>query len=142
MTEDRPLAPLHNRVYGEIVYWITFTSCLICFVGPMFSMIWPDKNAMNPYFTYALVFEGMTGSEIWMTLYGDWPWFHSVWWNNFFTGDGFTMFGITLGTTVAVWALIPTMFVFAKNKQPQYVIFSLIVVFMVIFAASGIVRIG
>jgi len=142
MTEDRPIAPAWNRVYGEIVYWITFVCCLICFIGPMFSMLFPENNAMNPYFTYALVFEGMTGSEIWIALYGDWPWFHKVWWQNFFTGDGFTMFGIAVGTTVALWALIPTMFVFARNKLPQYVLFSGIVCFMVILAASGIVRIG
>lgn len=142
MTEDRPLAPLHNRVYGSIVYWITFTSCLICFIGPMFAMFMPDNTAMNPYFTYALIFEGLSGEEIWVALYGEWPWFHSVWWKNFFTGDGFTMFGVALGTTVALWALIPTMVVFTREKQFQYVILSAVVCFMVILAASGIVRIG
>ncbi len=142
MTEDRPIAPLYNRIYGDVVYWITFACCIVSLVGPMASVIWPENNAMNPYFTYALIFEGMTGVEIWMTLYGDWPWLHKVWWDNFFTGDGFTMFGMVIGCTVAFWALIPTIPALAREKLWIYVLFSLFVMFMILLSASGIFEVG
>ncbi len=140
MTEERPVAPLYNRVYGAVVYWITFATCVICLIGPIISILWPQATAMNPYFTFALIFEGMSGPEIWETLYGTMPYLHSVWWNEFFTGDGFMIFGMTIGCTVAVWGLIPTIYALARDGVWGYALFSLVIIGMILFAASGVVE--
>lgn len=140
MTEERPVAPLYNRVYGGVVYWITFATCLICLIGPAIAVIWPDATAMNPYFTFALIFEGKGGVEIWRELYGTMPYLHSIWWNYFFTGDGLLVFGMAVGCTVAVWALIPTIFAMARDGVYGYAIFSLVIIFMILFAATGFVE--
>ncbi len=140
MTEDRPKVPLFNTVYGNTVYWITFAVCLACLVGPVFAVLFPDSTIINPYFTYALIFEGMTGEEIWIALYGEWPYMHKLWWSHFFTGDGFTMFAMAVGCTVAVWALIPTIFAFIKEGLTGFAVASLVIIGMILFAASGIVR--
>ncbi len=141
MTEDRPRPPLYNTTYGDTVYWITFVVALICLIGPIFAVFFPGNTAMDPYLTFDLIFEGMTGVEIWTALYGEWPFIHGVWLKNFFTGDGFVMFGMVVGCTVAVWALIPTIFAFVKEGNTGYALFSLFVIFMILFAASGIVQI-
>jgi len=141
MTEDRPSVPIYNVVYGDVVYWITFATCIISLVGPMFAVLFPEKTVMNPYFTYALIFEGMTGSEIWAALYGEFPWLHRIWWEHFFTGDGFTMFGMVIGCTVALWALIPTIFALAKEGLYIYILFSIFVMIMILLSASGLIAI-
>ena len=141
MTEDRPKVPLYNTTYGDTVYWITFAVCLICLVGPVLAVLFPDSTAMNPYFTYALIFDGQTGTEIWTALYGEWPYMHSVWFKNFFTGDGITMFAMAIGCTVAVWALIPTIVAFVKEGLTGYAVFSVFIIAMILFAASGAVQI-
>jgi len=140
MTEDRPQVPLFNTIYGDTVYWITFAVCLACLVGPVFAVLYPDNTAINPYFTYALIFEGMSGEEIWIALYGEWPYMHKIWLQHFFTGDGFTMFAMVIGCTVAAWALIPTIFAFIKEGVTSFAIFSLLILGMILFAASGIIR--
>ena len=141
MTEDRPRPPVYNVVYGDVVYWITFATCIISLIGPMFAVLYPDNTVMNPYFTFALIFEGMTGADIWAALYGDFPWLHKIWWENFFTGDGLTMFGMVIGCTVALWALIPTIFALAKEGLYYYIFFSLFVMLMIVLSASGLIAI-
>ncbi len=140
MTEDRPVAPLYNRIYGQVVYWITLSTCVICLIGIIISVLRPEDTALNPYFTFAMIFEGVSGPEIWKILHGSIPSIHSLWWNELFTGDGLIIFGLTLGTTVVIWGLIPTIYAFARNGVWGYAVLSLIIIGMILFSASGIMK--
>ncbi len=138
MSEDRPIMPKAQTYYGECVYYLTVVACLVCIVGPLIAMINPENNVMNPYFTFAAIFQGHTADEVWTLVAGGFPGGH-FWYDNFFTGDGFTQFGLALGCTSAAYALIVAAVAYAVERIYLYTFFSLFVAAMIFFAASGVV---
>jgi len=58
----------------------------------------------------------------------------------FFTSDGLAAFGIVLGCSVTLWALIPAVWQFAKKKEYFYVCVSLFIMALIVLAMSGVVN--
>jgi fatty acid desaturase len=54
-------------------------------------------------------------------------------------GDGFTQFGLALGCSVALWALIAAAFAYASDRIYLYVILALWVAMLVSLSMIGIV---
>ncbi len=140
MNSDKPIMPKAQIFYGECVYYLTVVACLICIVGPLIAMINPDDNVMNPYFTFAAIFKGYSTAQVWTEVAGGFPGGH-FWMDNFFTGDGFTQFGLALGCTSAGIALIPAAFVYATERIYIYSGFCLFVAAFIFLASSGLVSI-
>ena len=61
-------------------------------------------------------------------------------WGNFTLGDGFTQFGLALGCSVALWALIVVCFVYLSEKTYTYVFLALWVALLVFLSAAGIIK--
>ena len=61
-------------------------------------------------------------------------------WGNFTLGDGFTQFGLALGCSVALWALIIAAFAYLSDKTYIYVFLALWVALLVLLSASGLVK--
>lgn len=137
MTEDRPIMPKAQIYYGECVYYLTIVACIICIVGPLIAMINPENNVMNPYFTFAVIFEGYNAHEVWQMVAGGFPGGH-FWFENFTYGDGFTQFGLALGCSSAAWSLIVASIMYAKEEIYLYTFFCLFVAAMIFFSASGL----
>ena len=136
--EETPKMPRANTVYGAIVYWITIISCLICMVGPVISVAFPENNALNPYKLINAIFEGKNAQEVWQAAGGEFPGGH-FYLKNFTYGDGFTQFGLALGCSVALWALIATAIAYSSDKIYLYAGLSLWVAFMVALSMIGII---
>lgn len=137
--ENMPKASLVQVVYGEIVYWITIVACIICMIGPVISLAWPEKNVLNPHFLFAGIFSGKEPAAIWEEVGGGFPGGH-FYFSNFFSGDGFTQFGLALGCSVAFWALLATAIQFLRKKDFLYVILALWVALLVFLSMSGITQ--
>ena len=136
--DERPKMPRAQLVYGEIVYWITILSCIICMVGPVIAMSNVENNTLNPHFLFAKIFEGKNAAAVWQEVGGGFPGGH-FYFKNFTMGDGFTQFGLALGCSVAVWALLAAAIAYLKDKIYLYVILSLWVAFLVAVSMIGIV---
>ena len=136
--EERPIMPRAQLVYGAIVYWITIAAALICMIGPVISMASVENNVLNPHFLFAGIFEGKNAAAVWQDVGGGFPGGH-FWFKNFTKGDGFTQFGLALGCSVALWALIGTAIAYLREKTYLYVSLSLWVAALVLLAATGIV---
>ncbi len=136
--EETPKMPRANTVYGAIVYWITIISCLICMVGPVISVAFPEKNALNPYKLFNAIFEGKNAQQVWQEVGGEYPGGH-FYLKNLTYGDGFTQFGLALGCSVALWALIATAIAYSKERIYLYAVLALWVAFMVALSMVGIV---
>jgi hypothetical protein len=134
---EAPKMPRAQTVYGAIVYWITILSCLICMVGPVISVASPDNNVLNPYKLFNAIFEGKDAQTVWKEVGGEFPGGH-FYLKNFFYGDGFTQFGLALGCSVALWALIASAVAYASDKIYLYVILSIWVALMVALSMVGI----
>ena len=136
-TEERPTMPRAQIIYGEIVYWITILSAIICMIGPLISMIDIDNNVLNPHYLFASIFEGQDAATIWKEVGGGFPGGH-FYLSKFTYGDGFTQFGLALGCSVALWGLIAGAISYFTEKIYLYVILSLWVSFLVFISMVGL----
>lgn len=63
MIEERPAVPLSQRVFGEVVYWITVFCAVLCIVGPIVAFVNMDENVLNPHFLMQDIFDGMAAES-------------------------------------------------------------------------------
>jgi hypothetical protein len=133
-----PKMPRAQTAYGAIVYWVTIISCIICMIGPVISVASPDNNVLNPYKLFNAIFEGKDAQTVWQEVGGEFPGGH-FYFKNFTSGDGFTQFGLALGCSVALWALIAAAFAYASDRIYLYVILALWVAMLVSLSMIGIV---
>lgn len=134
--QETPKMPRAQTVYGAIVYWVTILSCIICMVGPVISVANPEKNVLNPYKLFNAIFEGKDAQTVWQEVGGGFPGGH-FYFKNFTYGDGFTQFGLALGCSVALWALVAAAFAYASEKIYFYVFLALWVAGMVVVSMIG-----
>ncbi|MHC4861500.1 MAG: hypothetical protein ACYTDY_15570 [Planctomycetota bacterium] len=137
--DERPKMPAAQIVYGEIVYWVTIVAAIICMIGPVVAMADVDNNVMNPHFLFAKIFEGKNAETIWKEVGGEFPGGH-FWVDNFSRGDGFTQFGLALGCSVALWALLAAAFAYLRDRVYLYVGLCLWVSLLVALSAAGIIK--
>jgi hypothetical protein len=136
--DEMPKMPRAQTVYGSIVYWITILACLICTVGPVISVASPDNNVLNPYKLFNAIFEGKDAQTIWQEVGGEFPGGH-FYLKQFTYGDGFTQFGLALGCSVALWALIAAAFAYVSDRIYLYTALALWVSALVALSMIGIV---
>ena len=136
-TVQKPEMPKAQTVYGAIVYWITIASCLICMVGPVISVANPENNVLDPYKVFNAIFQGKDAHTVWQEVGGGFPGGH-FYLKNLTYGDGFTQFGLALGCSVALWALIAAAVAYARDKVYLYVILALWVAGLVTVSMIGL----
>ena len=142
MNDERPVIDKSQLQYGTVYHWITLTSCIIALIAPVLILMFPRSSLLNSNLVFSAIFAGKSPAEIWEAAGlafqpGDfWKQFRS----NFFTAEGFATFGIVLGCSVTLWALIPAVRQFIKKKEYFYVCASLFIMSLVALAMSGIVN--
>jgi len=138
-SEERPKMPRAQIIYGGIVYWVTIAAAIICMIGPVIAMSSPENNVLNPHYLFANIFEGKDSETIWKEVGGGFPGGH-FYLRNFTKGDGFTQFGLALGCSVALWALIAVAIAYLSEKTYLYVFLSLWVGLLIFLSLVGIVK--
>ena len=138
-----PKMPKAQILYGEIVYWLCIVSALISTMGPMLAMANVDNNVLNPHFLFSAIWDGKTAEEVWKAGGGEFPGGH-FWMKNFTCGDGFTQFGLVIGGTVAMPALIAAAiaFLLQKPKQVLWALMALWVALLITISVIGVVGAG
>jgi hypothetical protein len=139
--ENRPKMPRAQIIYGEIIYWITVLACLVCMIGPVIALAFPKRNILNPYRLFDAIFAGKSAGEIWQELGAGIQGGH-FYLKHFLYGDGFTQFGLALGCSVALWALIGAVIMYLREKQYIYAGLGIWVSFLVLLSMIGIVGAG
>ena len=128
--------------FGTVYHWIIIVSCLISLIAPVLILLFPQNNILNPNLIFSAIFEGKNPAGIWdaagvpFQSGGFWKLFLE----NFFTPDGFAIFGIVLGCSVTFWALIPAAFQFFRKKEFFYVCVSLFIAILVALAMSDLIN--
>jgi len=150
-----PDADKNRLYYGKTVHWITVVSCLISLITPFFILLFPNKNYLNEAMLFDAIFKGKNPADIWKAAgiqegnlrpvgsvevsfkSGD---FWKLFVKNFFTPDGLAAFGVVLGCSVTLWALIPAVLQFIKKKEYFYVCVSVFLMALIALAMSGLVN--
>jgi hypothetical protein len=128
--------------YGKAVHRITIVSCLVSLITPFFILLFPDRNYLNEAVLFESLLKGKKPAEIWEAAgvpfkSGD---FWKLFIKNLFTPDGLAAFGVALGCSVTLWALIPAVWQYAKKKEYFYVCVSVFIMALIALAMSGIVN--
>ena len=129
-----------QSAYGAVVYWVTFSAALICIAGPLIAMLAPEKNVLNPHLVFSGIWEGKTADEVWACAGEGFPGGH-FYRGRFFSGDGFTQFGIVLGSSAALWGLLAAAG-FLKEKSYGYAGACIFVSAVIVFAMAGVVNLN
>lgn len=141
--DNRPQMPVAQIVYGEIVYWLCVVAALICTVGPLFAMSNVDNNVLNPHYLFGAIWEGVAAPGVWALSDSGVHGGH-FWLTHLFRGDGFTQFGLVVGGSVALPALIGAAIAYVAEKPRQTLWFLLAgwVAFMITISCTGVVSLG
>jgi hypothetical protein len=107
-------------------------------IGPILSVAAPENNVLNPYKLFNAIFEGKDAQTIWQEVGGDFPGGH-FYLKHLTYGDGLTQFGLAMGCSVALWALIAAAIAYGADKIYFYVILAIWVAGLVALSMVGIV---
>jgi hypothetical protein len=131
--------PLPQRVYGNLIYWLSILAAIVCIIAPVIAIAFPSKNVMNPHYLFFTIWEGKTPEAMWQEVGEGFPGGH-FWLNNMTAGDGLMQFGLVLGCLSAGIALAATAvtFLLHKPRSRGWALLSVLVMVMIILAAIGI----
>ncbi|WP_029896787.1 hypothetical protein [Desulfohalovibrio reitneri] len=141
---DRPVMPKAQIIYGDTVYWLCVLSALVCMVGPVVALAFPDANVIDPRHLFGAIWEGKDALEVWRVRGSEFPGGH-FWMDHLAFGDGLTQFGLFLGGVCAAPALVLSSISYMtdpKNRHPLWAVLGLWVVFLIALSASGLVGMG
>lgn len=100
--------PKSVDIYANMVHWITIISSLGALIVPIFIVVNPYVNILNPGLIFGKIFGGASPEEIWaLSSTGGFPGGH-VYFSFPEAPDSWAQFFINLGCSVGLWALIPT----------------------------------
>jgi len=140
MNEKIPEIERSQLYYGKTSHIIIIISCVISLLAPVFIIVFPNKNILDPYLIFNAVFEGKPPAMIWEAAgvsfesENFWKYFSG----KLFTPDGFALFGIALGCSVSLWAMIPAIWQYLIKREYLYVFISLFIILLIAFAISGL----
>jgi hypothetical protein len=141
MSNEHPIMPKAQIVYGDVVYWICVISAVLCMVGPLVAVMDIDSNVANPHFLFSAIWEGKDAIEVWRIAGEKFPGGH-FWIDNMHLGDGLTHFGLVLGGGVALPALLAASVFYLKDRMYLWAGMSVWVCILILISATGIVGMG
>jgi hypothetical protein len=134
-----PQMPRAQRLYGAVVYWLCIVATVLCTVGPVLSLLFPERNVLNPYYLFSTIWKGAKPAEVWEQVAGGFPGGH-FWVNNLASFDGLIQLGLVVGCACTFFALIPTAVSYLRGKPREvgWAIVAIVIVVQVVLAAVGI----
>lgn len=136
-----PVIPKPQLMYGETVHWLTVVSCLISLIAPVVALVRVDRNVLNPHFLFAALWDGKGPNQIWQEVGTGFPGGH-FYLRNMSAGDGFALFGIALGCSAALWALLPAVAQYAKEREYFYAGVCLFTAVLIALSMIGLTAFG
>lgn len=129
-----------QRVYADIIHWITLCVSIAALFVPLFVLADPGSNFLDPNQIFGAVFRGAGPQEIWrITGAGDFP---GVWnfIKNISFADSWALLTIMIGCAVGLFAVLPAFLIqLFKEKDIQNGILGMIMSALIIFAVIGII---
>jgi len=131
--------PLPNRLYGNIIYWVSIIAAIICIIAPVISLAFPDRNVLDPQFLFSTIWEGAKPAEVWEAAGNGFPGGH-FWLNNLTYGDGLIQFGIVVGGSCAGFSLIGAAIGYLRQKprSPGWALAALVICVFILLSAIGV----
>ncbi|MBA7559439.1 hypothetical protein ES695_08905 [Candidatus Atribacteria bacterium 1244-E10-H5-B2] len=139
---ERPKISRAQIIYGEIIYWFSIIATIICTIGSVIVISFPNNNVMNPHYLFSAIWRGEDAEAVWQVVGGGFPGGH-FWLHNLTTGDGFTQLGLVIGCACAFLALVGAAIAYIQEKPKAYgwALLSLWVASLVILSMLGMYQV-
>jgi len=136
---EEPKIPRPQIVYGRIIYWLCIIAALVCTIGPVLAIAFPDRNLMNPHYLFFSIWGGNKPEAVWQQVAGGFTGGH-FWLHSLSAFDGITQLGLVVGCSCAFIALLGASIAFLREKPRSYgwALVALCVSLLVLFSALGI----
>ena len=103
---ERPLVPRAQLLYGTVIYWFCVAATLICTVGPVVSIAFPNRNIMDPNFLFLSIWKGNPPDTVWQEVGKGFPGGH-FWLVHPGNGDSLIQLGLVIGCSCAFFPCWP-----------------------------------
>jgi hypothetical protein len=131
--------PFSNLVFGNIVYWLAILSAVIALMAPVFMLVDPYNNILNPSVTFGLVLDGAAPAEIWsLSQTGSFPGAH-FYFDFIAKADSWAMLAVSLSCSISLWGLIPAIFLqLLKEKNYFNAITGALLALLIFLSMMGV----
>lgn len=132
--------PLSNRVYADIVHWVTLFVAVAALFVPIAILLRPTANYLNPNSVFKMIFDGQNAAAIWAnSSTGAFPGVHC-----FLRGmrqpDAVAQLIINIGCAVGLWATVPTVLIqLFREKDRLYSLLGTCFGALVVLAMVGLI---
>lgn len=129
--------PLSQRVYANIIHWITLAVSIAALFAPVFILVNPPNNMLNPNTIFSAIFKGAPPDQIWATagMNG----FSNFYPQNITRADSWAMLAINLGCAAGLFAIVPAALIqLFKERNIFNACLGLIMATLVICALTGV----
>ena len=127
-----------QETYGNVTYWVCVAATILCTVGPVICIAYPENNVMSPYLLFQNLWQGKSPDQIWQAAADGFPGGH-YWLRSLGRGDGIIQLGLVLGCFSACLALAASSaaYVFENPRQYGWALTALSIGVIVLLAALG-----
>lgn len=131
--------PLSERSYANVIHAVTIISSVLALFAPLLIMINPAANILDPNKIFQVIFNGGKIKDIWVfSQTGSFPGSH-YYINNMNMSDSWAQIAISLGCSVGLWALIPSVALkFFKEKDIKDGILGMVLLLLILFSMLGV----
>ena len=134
-----PKLPTSVRCYATVVHVITIVSSILALFAPLVILINPSANILNPNRIFQVIFSGGSIEEIWaLSSTGSFPGAH-YFMTNMSASDSWAQIAISLGCSVGLWALLPTVVIqYFKEKNFVWATLGLLFIALIVLSILGV----
>ena len=131
--------PASVRCYASIVHVITIVSAILALFAPLLILINPSANILDPNRIFQVIFSGGSIEQIWsLSKTGSFPGAH-YFVDNMASSDSWAQIAISLGCSVGLWALLPTVALqYFKEKNYLWATLGLVFIALIVLSMLGV----
>ena len=128
-----------EKIYSDILNWVTIISAIGSLFAPLYILIFPDQNLLNPGSVFGTIFEGKDLNGFWSSMGGSVQYIRSYF-TNPQAPDAWAQFFIELGCASALLALIPAIIIqIFKEKRFFDAVLGVLLAALIALSMFGII---
>ncbi|MCL2567955.1 MAG: hypothetical protein FWE12_00750 [Oscillospiraceae bacterium] len=134
--------PKSQKIFGNTVYWVAIWSAIGAFFVPIFILLNPTNNILNPNTLFGAIFAGASPEEVWgYSVTGSFPGAH--FYIDYITkADSWAMLLIAIGCGFGLFGLVPAVLYQVKREKDWFcAILGTIIAVLTLLSVVGILRI-
>ena len=125
--------------HAGIIHAVTFVVSIAALFVPVFILVNPSNNLLNPNMIFGAIFKGASPDQIWAaSATGGFPGTH-FYWQHIFKADSWAMLAVCLGCAVGLLAVVPAVLIqIFKEKQILNACLGTVMAVLIFCALTGV----